>query len=119
MTASIKLVLDCQDPPSLARFWGPALGYTVLGTVENYTLLVPEDGTGPQLLLQKVPEPRSTKNRMHLDIETPDLDEEVARLETIGARRIVDDAIAEHHCRWVVMADPEGNEFCVCNAGQG
>jgi predicted enzyme related to lactoylglutathione lyase len=110
----LKIVLDCADPPSLAEFWAAALGYTILGSVENYTLLVPGDEPGPQLLLQKVPEPRSGKNRMHFDIDTPTVDEEVARLESIGARRIVDDAIEEHGGRWIVMADLEGNEFCVC-----
>jgi predicted enzyme related to lactoylglutathione lyase len=48
-----------------------------------------------------------------------DVDGEVARLETIGARRLEAEARAEHGSRWVIMADPEGNEFCVCNAGQG
>jgi predicted enzyme related to lactoylglutathione lyase len=56
---------------------------------------------------------------MHFDIETPAVDDEVARLEAVGARCIVEDAIEEYGNRWVVMADPEGNEFCVCNAGQG
>ena len=58
------------------------------------------------------------KNRMHFDIETPQVDDEVARLEELGATRIVGEALQEHGNRWVVMADPEGNEFCVCNAGQ-
>jgi predicted enzyme related to lactoylglutathione lyase len=118
MTATIKIVLDCRDPPALAQFWGPALGYTIAGSVENYTLLVPEADDGPKILLQKVPEPRPSKNRMHLDIDletdTPTVDDEVRRLEGLGARRIVDDAFEEHGARWVVMADPEGNEFCVC-----
>ena len=56
---------------------------------------------------------------MHLDIETRAVDDEMKRLESIGARRIVDDALEEHGTRWFVMADPEGNEFCVCNDGQG
>jgi len=56
---------------------------------------------------------------MHFDIETPTVDEEVERLEALGGLRIADDAIEEHGSRWVVMVDPEGNEFCVCNAGAG
>jgi predicted enzyme related to lactoylglutathione lyase len=70
-------------------------------------------------LLQAVDEPKTAKNRMHLDIETPRVDAEVARLEALGARRLEADTRSEHGSRWVVMADPEGNEFCVCNAGAG
>jgi predicted enzyme related to lactoylglutathione lyase len=112
------LVLDCADPEQLAQFWGPALRYTYLGAVENYALLVPESGTGPKLLLQKVSEPKTSKNRMHLDIETRQVDAEVARLLALGASRIDADDHHEHGNRWVVMADPEGNEFCVCTGGQ-
>ena len=117
MAASLGLVLDCADPEPLARVWSAAIGYTTLGSAGNYVLLVDEAGRQPKLLLQRVSEPKTGKNRMHLDIETPAVDEEVARLEALGARRIGDDAIEEHGTRWVVMADPEGNEFCVCNAG--
>ena len=118
MAATLGLVLDCEDPDKLARFWSAAIGYTTLGGAGSYVLLVDTDDKQPKLLLQRVAEPKSGKNRMHFDIETPTVDDEVARLEELGARRIVDDAIEEHGNRWVVMADPEGNEFCVCNAGQ-
>jgi predicted enzyme related to lactoylglutathione lyase len=117
--ASIGLVLDCADPETLARFWIDALGLQRLGAAGNYVLLVSPSGALPKLLLQRVGEPKVAKNRMHLDIETPDVDGEVTRLETIGARRLESEARAEHGSRWVIMADPEGNEFCVCNAGQG
>jgi predicted enzyme related to lactoylglutathione lyase len=73
----------------------------------------------PKFLLQRVGEAKLTKNRMHLDIETPDVDAEVERLEGIGACRLVQHARAEHGSRCVVMADPEGNEFCVCDGGAG
>ncbi len=76
-------------------------------------------GASSGLQLQHVDEPKSSKNRMHFDIETPTVYEEVARLESLGAQRIAAEAIEEHGNRWVVMADPEGNEFGVCNAGQG
>ena len=118
MAAKLGLVLDCADPDKLAAFWSAAIGYTTLGGAGNYMLLIDADGKQPKLLLQRVEEPKSGKNRMHFDIETPTVDEEVARLERLGARRIVEDAIEEHGNRWVVMVDPEGNEFCVCNAGQ-
>jgi predicted enzyme related to lactoylglutathione lyase len=77
---------------------------------------VAED-TGAQLLLQKVVEAKAGKNRMHLDITCADVPGEVARLEALGARRISDD-VGEHGMHWVVLADPEGNEFCVCDGGQ-
>jgi predicted enzyme related to lactoylglutathione lyase len=117
--ATIGLVLDCTDPETLARFWAEALGLERLGAVENYVLLASTNGGLPKLLLQRVDEPKATKNRMHLDIETPDVDAEVQRLEGIGARRIEQAARVEHGSRWVIMADPEGNEFCVCDAGAG
>lgn len=118
MAAKLGLVLDCADPDRLAEFWSATIGYITLGEAGNYVLLVDESGQQPKLLLQQVSEAKSGKNRMHFDIETPTVDEEVARLEGIGARRIEEGAIEEHGNRWVVMADPEGNEFCVCNAGQ-
>ena len=118
MAAKLGLVLDCADPDGLAEFWSAAIGYTTLGGAGSYVVLVDESGQQPKLLLQGVSEPKSGKNRMHFDIETPTVDEEVSRLEALGAKRLEADAIEEHGTRWVVMADPEGNEFCVCNAGQ-
>ena len=80
-------------------------------------MLVAPDGDTPKLLLQAVDEPKTTKNRMHFDIETPNVDAEVARLEALGARRLEPEARHEHGTTWVVLADPEGNEFCVCDGG--
>jgi predicted enzyme related to lactoylglutathione lyase len=116
-SAKIGLVLDTTNPEGLAEFWAPALGYMILGGAGNYVLLVDEANVGPKLLLQRVSEPKTTKNRMHFDIETPDVDGEVARLVALGARR-VDGPVSEHGSRWVVMSDPDGNEFCVCDGGQ-
>ncbi|MGH3184034.1 MAG: VOC family protein, partial [Streptosporangiaceae bacterium] len=117
--ASLGLVLDCTDPEALAVFWAEALGLARLGSVDNYVLLVSASGTLPKLLLQRVSEPKSAKNRMHLDIETPNVEVEVLRLEAVGARRLEEEARDEHGSHWVIMADPEGNEFCVCDAGGG
>jgi predicted enzyme related to lactoylglutathione lyase len=117
MAAQLGLVLDCADPELLAQFWSRAIGYTNLGAAGSYVLLVDEAGQQPKLLLQRVDEPKTGKNRMHFDIETPTVDDEVSRLEGLGARRLKADAIEEHGTRWVVMADPEGNEFCVCEEG--
>src|SRR5437764_12223684 len=106
MAATLGLVLDCDDPNKLAEFWSGAIGYTTLGGAGNYVLLVDADGKQPKLLLQRVDEPKSGKNRMHFDIETPTVDQEVARLEALGARRIVDDASEEPAHRWGGMPDP-------------
>jgi predicted enzyme related to lactoylglutathione lyase len=116
-TPAMGLVLDCADPERLAEFWAPALGYANLGMVGSYALLLPDGRPGPKLLLQRVPEPKTTKNRMHLDIETADIDAEAARLEGLGASRIRDEHVHEHGSTWILMADPEGNEFCVCDNG--
>ena len=112
------LVLDCHDPEALAPFWAAALGYVPLGTVENYVLLVPDSRPGPKLLLQRVPEEKSGKNRMHLDIEVADIQSMASRLEEIGAERLRSDVFTESGSRWILMADPEGNEFCICDGGQ-
>ncbi len=109
-------MLDSGDPRALTEFWARALGYVVAGSVENYVLLVPEGAAGPKLLLQRVPEPKSDKNRMHLDIEVPDIEGQASRLQELGATRLTASALAEHDNRWIVMADPEGNEFCLCEA---
>jgi predicted enzyme related to lactoylglutathione lyase len=115
---SIGLVLDATDPEGLAGFWTQALGLERLGAAGNYVYLA-SSGALPKLLLQKVSEPKLAKNRMHLDIQAADVDAEVERLEAIGAKRLEDQDRCEHGCRWVVMADPEGNEFCVCDSGIG
>ena len=115
----IGLVLDCADPERLAAFWAPALGYASVGAAGAYVVLVPQQAAAPKLLLQHVPEPKTVKNRMHLDIETADVEAEAARLEALGAHRLRADMVHEHGTSWIVMADPEGNEFCVCDGGAG
>ena len=116
-TTRFGLVLDCVDPHRLAEFWSAALGYANAGAAGAYVALRPRHGTGPKLLLQRVSETKATKNRMHLDIETPDIRSEADRLAALGARRLIDDTRSEHGSTWILMADPEGNEFCVCDNG--
>jgi predicted enzyme related to lactoylglutathione lyase len=116
-TAQLGLVLDCADPERLAGFWSEALGYTNLGTFGVYSVLRPRDGRGPNLLLQRVSEPKVAKNRMHFDIHIADIEREVARLEQLGANRVDSDPRCEHGTAWIQMRDPEGNEFCVCDGG--
>ena len=117
-TPSIGLVLDCSDPERLAEFWALALGYGSLGTFGSYVALVPSGRPGPKLLLQRVDEPKSVKNRMHFDIEVPDIHAEADRLVALGATRVSEQPLTEHGTSWLLMMDPEGNEFCVCDAGQ-
>ena len=116
--ARVELVLDCAEPKRLAKFWREALDYRDYYTDTNLAVLVPKEGIASPLLLQGVPEPKAGKNRMHLDIETPAVEREVTRLEDLGARRLETEPRAEHGTRWVIMADTEGNEFCVCDGGQ-
>jgi predicted enzyme related to lactoylglutathione lyase len=117
MNSGIGLVLDCVDPQRLAEFWAPALGYTNLGSAGSYVLLLDEHASRPKLLLQGVPEAKTIKNRMHYDIETRDIEPEAVRLEALGAIRVDAEPRHEHGTNWVVMADPDGNEFCVCDGG--
>lgn len=81
----IVIVLDTLDPERLASFWAGALGYQPSTAREPYVVLVPERPSGPELVLQRVAEPKTVKNRMHLDLRVPDLDAEVARLASLGA----------------------------------
>jgi len=114
----IGLVLDCADPERLADFWAPALGYVNLGTAGSYVALFPDGRPGPKLLLQKVTEPKAVKNRMHLDIEVRDIHAEADRLLALGATKVSEAPCQEHGSTWLLMADPEGNEFCICDGGQ-
>jgi predicted enzyme related to lactoylglutathione lyase len=111
-----ELVLDCSEPDRAARFWVAALGYRLFGAAANYRSLVPSDGaTGPKLILQGVAEPKIVKNRMHIDLHAVDVDAEVTRLLALGATR-ASERIVEHGTSWTVLHDPDGNEFCVCEA---
>ena len=111
--ATVELVLDCAEPKRLAKFWREALDYRDDYTDAKLAVLVPKEGTASPLLLQGVPEPKAGKNRMHLDIVVDDVEAEVRRLQALGARRIDDGGQNLGGTRWVRMADPEQNEFCV------
>ena len=117
-TNGIGLVLDCTDPERLAEFWAPALRYVTLGTAGAYVALFPDGRPGPKLLLQRVAEAKTVKNRMHFDIEVPDIEAEADRLVALGATRVSRGPSREHGSTWLLMADPEGNEFCICDGGQ-
>ena len=138
---TIQIAIDCADPHALARFWAAAVHYemedhhdgierviaagyaTLDDTIEIdgrrawKTAAACHDpgGHGPRLLFQQVPEPKTVKDRIHLDLHHLQGDEfreaEVARLTALGATKLWDGQQGPQ--RWVTMADPEGNEFCV------
>ncbi|MGW3994052.1 VOC family protein [Amycolatopsis sp. NPDC004772] len=104
------ITIDCADPKSLAEFWTAALGTKVAQDHGDFLMLAPPEG-GLTVGLQRVPEPRAGKNRVHVDFGCEDRKAEVARLVGLGAKEV-----AEHEVpglAWTVLVDPEGNEFCV------
>jgi hypothetical protein len=143
MATSVQVTFDCVDPDRLATFWAEALGYrkqdpppgfatwpeflAANGVPEDLwdsaSAVIDPDGVGPRFFFQKVPEPKRVKNRMHLDVNvggglaTPVAERKVRvdataqRLLDLGATRL--GAHEQHGEYWLVMADPEGNEFCL------
>jgi hypothetical protein len=85
---NVDIVIDCADPEALAGFWAEALGYRPVGFGEPYLLLLPAQRAYPPVILQRVPEPKQDKARIHFDLRVDDVDAEVQRLEALGARRI-------------------------------
>jgi hypothetical protein len=143
MTTSIQVVFDAGDPAALADFWALALGYVVQPSPEGFDswddwarameipeenwndarALVDPDGVGPRLFFQRVPEAKTAKNRVHLDVDagggpgTP-LDERRSRVDAkverlVAASATVIGPVDQRGEYWVVLNDPEGNEFCV------
>lgn len=141
MATPIQVVFDSADPAGLAAFWALALGYVTQPPPPDYdswedwaremgipeerwndaSALVDPDGVGPRIFFQKVPEGKTAKNRVHLDVNVgaglePDqrrsaVDAEAGRLRVAGAT-----IVRQHEQRnefWIVMQDPEGNEFCI------
>jgi catechol 2,3-dioxygenase-like lactoylglutathione lyase family enzyme len=111
----IHVVIDATDVDAVRAFWVAALGYEPFGEFEQYRTAVPAGGgDGPKLVFQQVAEGRAAaKNRLHIDIEVGDeMEAECARLVGLGARRL-GERVVEAGTEWIVMADPEGNEFCL------
>jgi catechol 2,3-dioxygenase-like lactoylglutathione lyase family enzyme len=139
ITEQFQVAFDCQDPHATCRFWAEALGYEIVrdpdmirdmlakgvATDDDVLTLDGElvwrdgdacfdpEGTRPRMFFQRVPEPRVAKNRVHLDLRVPEADRpaEIERLTGLGARRVGEGQQGPHS--WIVMTDPEGNEFCV------
>jgi predicted enzyme related to lactoylglutathione lyase len=114
-----NITLYCTDAHAVAAFWSQVLGWNVYFDDDPEVMVAPtfpppQDRTWPTMLFIPVPEGKTTKNRMHPDIAPTERtrDEEVERLVALGAIRIADHRTADG-AGWVVLADPEGNEFCV------
>jgi hypothetical protein len=134
--SKVQVTFDCADPPALADFWARALGYPPPDTeklhaqfradgepeenLDNWSLIFDPAGEGPHLFFQKVPEAKVAKNRIHLDIKAADLglddrrseiDRHVDMLLELGATKMRE--VQDNLSYFVVMQDPEGNEFCI------
>lgn len=142
MTRSLSLTLDAADPALLAAFWAAALGYELEAPPEGFaswpealtawgvpeedwnqaSAIVDPNGVGPRIFIQRVPEPKTAKNRVHLDVHSgagrPGA-KDMATVRAVAAELVANGAtiVAEFDRsaigQWIVMADPEGNEFCV------
>jgi hypothetical protein len=130
-----QITIDCRDADAMSSFWSTALGYEVepppagylswedflrsndvpLPPAGSISAIVDPDGTGPRVLFLRVPEPKSIKNRVHLDIRTDRTDDgrhaKIRELVAAGADEVR--RVDEQGGWWMVMTDPEGNEFCV------
>jgi catechol 2,3-dioxygenase-like lactoylglutathione lyase family enzyme len=112
------VTVDCADPEALSRFWAAALDTQVASGNEHFLILSPPPLGGPLLAFQRVPEARSGKNRLHLDLGAPPglRHAEVSRLVGLGAT-VVGERGDPHGFAWTTLTDPEGNEFCVGEKG--
>lgn len=141
MAIPLQIVIDCADPKQLAAFWSAALQYKVQDPPDGYTswesflearqtppaewdnfsAIVDPEKKGPRIYFQRVPESKTVKNRLHLDINAStgspadqaltQIEATVQRLIALGARELY--RCAENDDFWVTLADPEGNEFCI------
>lgn len=141
MGHGVQLTFDAADPRALGGFWAAVLGYVeqppppgfdswaswaasegfAPGELDRYHAIVDPDGRGPRILFQRVPEPKSAKNRLHIDVERStteepeerrrQVDAAVSEIVALGATKVEDFDVREGV--WTVMLDPEGNEFCV------
>jgi hypothetical protein len=108
-----QTVVDSRDPVSLGRWWREALGWVVVNDDPNEFEIRPAPDRLPGLLFGSVPEPKTVKNRLHLDFRPDDQDREVERMLGLGASRA---DVGQGETSWVVLADPEGNEFCILSS---
>jgi hypothetical protein len=120
MTVNIGMItIDCTSPSDLAKFWSATLDAQIVAESDEFVVLAPSREGGPRVGLQRVSDPHTEKNRLHLDIEVDDPKVEVERLLTLGANVVGEHSnpgAPEHGIpsfSWTVLTDPEGNQFCV------
>lgn len=141
MAIPIQVTIDCTNPERLATFWASVLHYQIQGPPSgfdsweafleaqhippaewnNFSAIVDPEQKGPRIFFQRVPEPKTVKNRLHLDINASTevsgdearshLEATVQRLTELGAHELY--RYSEHNEFWITIADPEGNEFCI------
>jgi hypothetical protein len=104
------VTIDCAEPKRLSEFWAALLDFNVEFDSEDEVAIEPRDGSQPTLLFIKVPDSKVAKNRIHLDLNPEDQAAEVRRAKELGAAEV---DIGQKDVTWIVMADPEGNEFCI------
>ena len=116
--ALTEIVVDAADPPRLAGFWAEVLGWERTDEDETGVEISPRHGGGPKLVFVPVPEAKPGKNRVHIDVNPTgcDQDEELARLRALGATGV---DVGQGDQTWYVLADPEGNEFCLLRTRVG
>jgi len=107
-----ELVIDCRDPDRVADFWAAVLGYKIVDRGPKGEVEI-GGASGPTLVFVPVPEPKTLKNRVHIDVNPTDTDQsnELRRLIRLGARRV--DVGQGQDVSWIVLADVEDNEFCL------
>jgi len=108
-----QIVVDSEDPARLARWWAEALDYRIVHEAPEEVEIRRAPDEMPGLLFTPVPDAKTVKNRLHIDLRPEDQEAEVERLVDMGARPV---DIGQSDVGWVVLADPEGNEFCVLSS---
>jgi hypothetical protein len=111
-----QIIIESRDPEGLGRWWLEALGWVVVGEHPGEFEIRPEPERTPGLLFVPASEPKTTKNRLHIDLRPDDQAAEVERLLALGASKV---DIGQGEQPWVVLSDPEGNEFCVLSDRRG
>jgi catechol-2,3-dioxygenase len=108
------IVMDVNHLDTCGTFWSQMLGMEVLFQDDNY-LRLGRHGDHPTLLLQKVAERHQEKNRVHIDLDVSDLEASVKHAQELGGRQL--QSVSQYGIEWIVMADPDGNEFCLVKHG--
>ena len=123
-TRAVHMVIDAADPSALAAFWAAALGWEVAADEPDEVVVEPVGFSYPSaaalpLVFVPVQEPKTGKNRLHLDLSTTSLQDQAAEVERVLALGATPADIGQGDVPWVVLADPEGNEFCVLDPREG